>query len=238
MHLRTDTSKFVVGGVSFEGIDGVWKLQIVQKGHKSLEGLFTQKMTNRRLAWCYDILPEYPPTFAYLPGAKNGIADALSRRSDFQPEIKFFHDLKRTRFDDPSFRLAISEVTTDTELVTKIKKTYLSDTEITQYLQFGAAFCQHVFKSIGTTLSMTYDWDVHYANAEFAVNPTVNYSIKLASFQADLGYVPKKPLQLAAEQLTKPYFSDVVEPFRKPTNAYETSTTGTGANIHSEIEYI
>ncbi|GMF48679.1 unnamed protein product [Phytophthora fragariaefolia] len=45
------------------------------------------------------------------------------------------------------------------------------------------------------------DWDIHLANAEFAVNSTVNSSTKLAPFEADLGYVPLNPLQLAAEQL-------------------------------------
>ncbi|GMF20524.1 unnamed protein product [Phytophthora fragariaefolia] len=97
--------------------------------------------------------------------------------------------------------------------------------------KFVSAFWQHVFKSIGTKLSMSVahraqgdgqmermdrtleeylrcfvgplqdDWDIHLANAEFAVNLTVNSSTKLAPFEADLGYVPLNPLQLAAEQL-------------------------------------
>ncbi|OWZ22791.1 polyprotein [Phytophthora megakarya] len=404
------------------------KSPIVETDHKSLEGLFTQKMANRRLARWYNILAEYQPTFAYLPGAKNGIADALSRRPDLQPETKFFHDLSVTSFNDTSFSLAVSEVTTDTELVTKTKKAYLKDREThaifavikrrkqqskampkihrhklyccyseadrllwyqttsddvpriavpndvklrqtiisechdTNYSgrpgaertyltlakrwywskmfksiqkfvtdcepcrrnkprlnkpprllellkipderwrsvsmdiitdlprtkndvdsiwvvvdrltkrchfvpttkkvtaegvarlfidkiwkhhgmptniisdrdrKFVAAFWQHIFKSIGTTLSMTVahraqgdgqteridrrleeyiryfvgplqdDRDVHLENAEFAVNSTVNSSIKLAPFEADLGYMSLNPLQLAAEQLTK-----------------------------------
>ncbi|KAG2770883.1 hypothetical protein PC129_g15103 [Phytophthora cactorum] len=61
------------------------KPPIVETDHKSLEGLFTQKMANHRLARWYDILAEYQPTLSYLPGAKNGIADALSRRPDLQP---------------------------------------------------------------------------------------------------------------------------------------------------------
>ncbi|OWY96746.1 Gag-pol, partial [Phytophthora megakarya] len=383
-------------------------------------------MANRRLARWYDILAEYQPTFSYLPGAKNGIADALSRRHDLQPETKFFHDLSVTSFDDTSFSLAISEVTTNVDLVTQIKKAYEKDREIQAifaaikhrsnvgkqkaeqqhrkkyrcysesngllwyqtpaddaqrvvvpndlklrqtiiseshdsnygghpgaertYLavarrwywskmlrsiqkfiadcepcrrnkprlskppglleplripderwrsismdfitdlphtknnfdsiwvvvdrltkrchfvpttktvtaegvaklfidhiwklhgmptnivsdrdrKFVSAFWQHVFKSIGTKLSMTVahraqgdgqtermnrtleeylrcfvgpmqdDWDTHLANAEFAVNSTVNSSTKLAPFEADLGYVPLNPLQLAAEQL-------------------------------------
>ncbi|KAE9258680.1 hypothetical protein PR003_g35108, partial [Phytophthora rubi] len=106
------------------------KPPIVETDHKRLEGLFTQKMANRRLARWYDILAEYQPTFSYLPGAKNGIADALSRRPDLQPETKFFHDLSVTSFDDTSFSLALSEVATDTELATNIKKAYKKDREI------------------------------------------------------------------------------------------------------------
>ncbi|POM78956.1 Hypothetical protein PHPALM_3454 [Phytophthora palmivora] len=45
------------------------------------------------------------------------------------------------------------------------------------------------------------DRDIHLANAEFAVNSTVNSSTKLAPFEADLGYVSLDPLQLAAELL-------------------------------------
>ncbi|KAG3118261.1 hypothetical protein PI124_g3486 [Phytophthora idaei] len=84
-------------------------------------------MANRRLARWYDIITEYQPTFLYPPGAKKGIADALSRRHDLQPETKFFHDLSVTSFNDTSFSLAISEVIVDTELITNIKKAYVKD---------------------------------------------------------------------------------------------------------------
>ncbi|KAG4058525.1 hypothetical protein PC123_g6507 [Phytophthora cactorum] len=170
MHLHTDASKFAVGGVLFQVVDGVErpiaytsrkmkpaelnypmqqqellaivhtlaafriycldKPPIAETDHKSLKGLFTQKMANRRLARWYDILAEYNPTFSYLPGAKNGIADALSRRPDLQPETKYFHDLSVTSFDDTSFSLALSEVSTDTELMKKIKSDYTQDREI------------------------------------------------------------------------------------------------------------
>ncbi|KAG3047783.1 hypothetical protein PI125_g26810 [Phytophthora idaei] len=108
-HLRTDASKFAVGGVLFQVVDGAerpigytsrkmksaelnyptqqqellaivhalaafestaWTPPppIVITDHKILEGLFTQKMANRRLARWYNILAEYQPTFSYLPG--------------------------------------------------------------------------------------------------------------------------------------------------------------------------
>ncbi|GMF53405.1 unnamed protein product [Phytophthora fragariaefolia] len=169
-HASTDRrSKFAVGGVLFQVVDGVErpisftnrkmkaaglsyptqqqellaivhalaafriycldKPPIVESDQKSLEGLFTQKMANRRLARWFDILAEYHPTFSYLRGAKNGIADALNRRPDVHPETKFFHDLRITGFDHTSFTLAISKVTSNSELVTSIKKAYLKDRE-------------------------------------------------------------------------------------------------------------
>ncbi|GMF18347.1 unnamed protein product [Phytophthora fragariaefolia] len=106
------------------------KPPIVETDHKSLEGLFAQRMANRRLARGYDILAKCQPTFSYLSGAKNGIADALSRRPGLQPETKFFQDLSVTSFDDTSFSLALSEVTTNTELATNIKKAYKKDREV------------------------------------------------------------------------------------------------------------
>ncbi|KAG2997577.1 hypothetical protein PC121_g19184 [Phytophthora cactorum] len=170
MHLRTDASKFAVGGVLFQVVNGVERPiaytcrkmksaeinyptqqqellaiihalaafriyclnnpPIVETDHESLEGLFTQKMANRRLARWYDIVAEYQPTFSYLPGAKNGIADALSRRPDLQPETKFFHDLSVSSFNGTSFGLAISEVTTDTKLIPNIKKAYVKDRDV------------------------------------------------------------------------------------------------------------
>ncbi|POM69576.1 Reverse transcriptase [Phytophthora palmivora] len=162
MHLRTDASKFAVGGVLFQVMKGVErpiaytsrkmkpaelnyptqqqerlaivnalaafriycldKPPIVETDHKILEGLFTQKMANRRLARWYDILAEYQPTFSYISCAKNGIADGLSRRPDLQPDAKFFHDLTITSFNDTSFSLAISDVVMNSDIISESRQ--------------------------------------------------------------------------------------------------------------------
>ena len=107
---------------------------IVETDHKSLEGIFTQKMANRRLARWYDLLAEFQPLFSYLPGEKNTIADTLSRRPDLQPITKAFHDLSITSFDETSYHLKITSVTCGSDLLSKIKDSYKKDTQIKQIL--------------------------------------------------------------------------------------------------------
>ncbi|GMF31856.1 unnamed protein product [Phytophthora fragariaefolia] len=105
------------------------KPPVVETEHKSLEGLFTQKMANRHLARWYDVLAEYQPKFSYLPEAKYGMADAFNRCPDLQPETKHFHDLSVTSFKNTSFQMEISDVTTDSELIKVIKYAYTKDRE-------------------------------------------------------------------------------------------------------------
>ncbi|KAG3231195.1 hypothetical protein PI124_g23711 [Phytophthora idaei] len=105
---------------------------MVETDHKSLEGVFQQKMANRRLARWYDILAEYQPVFAYLPGAKNGIADALSRRPDLKPETKEFHDLLVPSFSETSYQLSVTEVTPTDNLIKNIVAGYAQDKTINE----------------------------------------------------------------------------------------------------------
>lgn len=96
--------------------------------------------------------------------------------------------------------------------------------------KFVSGFWGQVFETVGTKLKMTVayraqgdgqkermnrtleeylrcfvsphqdDWDVHLANAEFAINAAVNNSIKMSPFEADLGYIPRNPLATLATQ--------------------------------------
>ncbi|KAF1332870.1 reverse transcriptase, partial [Globisporangium splendens] len=68
----------------------VWRIYLVDKpfmvetDHKSLETILTQKTTNRRIARWFNELAEFQPQFVWIAGKTNGIADALSRRPDFE----------------------------------------------------------------------------------------------------------------------------------------------------------
>jgi len=147
--------------------------------------------------------------------------------------------------------------------------------------KFVSNFWQHVFKSIGTKLNMTVahraqgdgqtermnrtleeylrcfvgplqdDWDVHLANAEFAINSTVNSSTKLAPFEADQGYIPLNHFSsrrsnlhvyprvvtvLSSTNVRQLFCYAVVKRSRKPRNECVTSTTGTGRSKSSTLE--
>ncbi|GMF31382.1 unnamed protein product [Phytophthora fragariaefolia] len=103
---------------------------VIETDHKSLEGVFQQNMANIRLARWYDILAEYQPVFAYLPGAKNGIADALSRRPDPKPKTKKFHDLLVPSFNETSYQLRVTEIRPTSDLTKTIIEGYKKDKNI------------------------------------------------------------------------------------------------------------
>ncbi|GMG15662.1 unnamed protein product [Phytophthora fragariaefolia] len=97
---------------------------MIETDHKSLEGIFQQKMANRRLARWYDILAEYQPVFGYLPGADNGITDALSRRPDLKPKTNEFHDLFVPSFNETSYQLRVTEIRPTSDLIKAIIEGY------------------------------------------------------------------------------------------------------------------
>lgn len=72
----------------------IWRVYILDgkvkilTDHQSLERVLKQKKINRRLARWYDTLAEYDLEFTHLPGKENTVADALSRRPDFNAEGK------------------------------------------------------------------------------------------------------------------------------------------------------
>jgi hypothetical protein len=68
----------------------IWRVYLIDGGctvetdHRSLEKVLTQKSINRRICRWYDQLADYRIKFCYIPGVTNTVADALSRRSDFE----------------------------------------------------------------------------------------------------------------------------------------------------------
>ncbi|OWZ08122.1 Retrovirus Polyprotein [Phytophthora megakarya] len=132
--MRTDASRFAVGGVLFQRSEDdsekpiafcgrkmkeaelnyptheqemiaivhclqIWRIYLldgsclVETDHHSLERVLKQKTINRRLCRWYDFLAEFNLRFRYIPGSINTVADAVSRRPDF--EIDFLQQKQR-----------------------------------------------------------------------------------------------------------------------------------------------
>ncbi|KAJ8577677.1 hypothetical protein ON010_g1528 [Phytophthora cinnamomi] len=154
-----------------------------------------------------------------LPDTKRGnnsiwvVVDQLTKRSHFIPTVKTVSAQEvSTLFIDNIWRLH------------GMPQDIVSDRDT----NFISGFWSQVFEDVGTKLKMTVayraqgdgqtertnrtlkeylrcfvsprqdDWDVHLANAEFAINSAVNSSIKMSPFEADLGYVPANPLSALA----------------------------------------
>ena len=77
---------------------------IVETDHQSLQELLTQKKCTRRLARWLDEMADFPITFRWIKGSTNILADGISRRSDFEPEVPAsvvpLRDFLRTLLDD------------------------------------------------------------------------------------------------------------------------------------------
>ncbi|POM59606.1 Pol protein [Phytophthora palmivora] len=56
----------------------------VKTDRKSIEMILTQKTTNRRIARWFNELAEFQLLFKWIPGETNTVADALSRKKDFE----------------------------------------------------------------------------------------------------------------------------------------------------------
>ncbi|POM81916.1 Retrovirus Polyprotein [Phytophthora palmivora] len=69
----------------------------------------------------------YQPVFAYLPGTKNGIADALRRRPDMKPETKAFHDLLVPSYNETSYQLRIVEIRSSSDTIKAVIAGYTKD---------------------------------------------------------------------------------------------------------------
>ncbi|GMF44478.1 unnamed protein product [Phytophthora fragariaefolia] len=121
MHLRTDATQVAVGGFLFQVVDGVERpIAYTSRKMKSADLKYPTQQQE---------LLAIPSTnlCSYLPGAKNGIADALSRRPDLKPETKAFHDLLVPCFNATSYQLRVMEIKPTSDLIKSIIAGYAKD---------------------------------------------------------------------------------------------------------------
>ncbi|POM78955.1 Putative retroelement [Phytophthora palmivora] len=143
MHLRTYASKFAVGGVLFQVVNGVG-LSIAYTSRKMKSAEINYPTQQQELLaivhalaafriYCLDKPPIVETDHKSLEEDANR---RLARcydilvKPDLQPETKFFHDVSVTSFDGTSFSLALKEVTLNTELIISIKTAYATDREV------------------------------------------------------------------------------------------------------------
>ncbi|DBA04584.1 TPA: LOW QUALITY PROTEIN: hypothetical protein N0F65_011132 [Lagenidium giganteum] len=95
---------------------GTAKALMIDTDHKSLEGICTQKIANRRLT------RGGPRTYI--------VADALSRRPDMKPDTKAFRDLTVPNFSETCFAIRLSEARTSDPLLKDIIRGHSQDKQI------------------------------------------------------------------------------------------------------------
>ncbi|KAJ8562035.1 hypothetical protein ON010_g7641 [Phytophthora cinnamomi] len=120
IYLQTDASKFAVGGVLFQVVDGTERpIALSSRKMKPAELNYPRQL----LAIVYALAAyricclDKPPIVETDHQSLEGLF-----KPDLQPEAKYFHDLSVISFDDPSFSLEISEVTADIYSLNASKK--------------------------------------------------------------------------------------------------------------------
>ncbi|OWY92111.1 Retrovirus Polyprotein, partial [Phytophthora megakarya] len=128
MHLRTDASKFAVGGVLFQVVDGVGR-PIAYTNHKMKSAELKYPTQQQELLAIVHALAAF--RIYCLDTSPIVATDHKSLEGLFTHKMANRH-LARwvTGFDDTSFTMEISEVTADSDLIKKIKAAYIKDREI------------------------------------------------------------------------------------------------------------
>lgn len=68
-----------------------WRVYLIDKpffvntDHRTLQSILEQKTCSQRLARWLNELGMYKPIFKWIPRSTNIVADAISRKSDFEP---------------------------------------------------------------------------------------------------------------------------------------------------------
>ncbi|KAJ8564213.1 hypothetical protein ON010_g7133 [Phytophthora cinnamomi] len=189
------------------------KPPIVETDHKRVQGLFAQKMANRILARCLaisevtgdsELVARIKKSYKKDRDAQTILTVLKRRKSDSRPKREHQHQKKYRCYSEANDLLWYQTPGDDVPRIVVPNDVKLRQTIISHRAQGGQT--EHMNRTLEEYLGcfvgpLQDDWDIHLANAGFAVNSTVNSSTKLAPFEADLGYIPLKSLQLAYEKL-------------------------------------
>ncbi|GMF33586.1 unnamed protein product [Phytophthora fragariaefolia] len=178
-----------------------WKVYLLDRpfylntDQHTLETILQQQTCSQRLARWLNELALFQPLFNWVPGPSNVIADAISRRQDWNDGTSRSISLSELlhALSDPKSPDADEQLLQMTTLTIDIKEACRTGTafkpstdgQSEMTIKFVGEFLRHF---VGPHHD---NWDELLFLAEFAYNSRTHSFIGMAPFMADLGYQPR-----------------------------------------------
>nr|GFA03465.1 hypothetical protein [Tanacetum cinerariifolium]GFA03475.1 hypothetical protein [Tanacetum cinerariifolium] len=186
---------------------------LMQRDHKSLQHIFSQKELNMRQRRCIELFSDYDCEIRYHPGKENVVVHGLSRKERvktkrvramtmiFQSRAnKMYYDL-RDRYWWPGMKKDIAEYVSKCLTCLKVKAEHerpsglLQQPEIPVWKWEGIAMNFNLEDMLrACVLDFGGSWDVHLPLVEFSYNNSHHSSVRCASFEAVYGSKCRSPI--------------------------------------------